>query len=30
MALDVALEDHIVEENDRLLMDGNPVLLVDN
>ena len=30
MALDVALEDHIVEENNRLLMDGNPVLLVDN
>ena len=30
MALDVALEDHIVEENDGLLMDCNPVLLVDN
>ena len=30
MALDVALEDHIVGENDGLLMDGNPVLLVDN
>ena len=30
MALDVALEDHTVEENHGLLMDGNPVLLVDN